>query len=174
MSLAQALAFTLPKEGGYVYDPDDPGGPTNRGITLSTLAQWRGKPVTAQDVENLGEDETAEIYKWLYWDTMNCAGIFEAGVATAVFDAGVLFGVYGAALCIQRAAACQFPNLHADAHIGPLSVAAINASHPVVLLGSFKWNLDKRCDEIVEHKPTSAKYLKGWKTRVDEYVKLVK
>ena len=40
------LDFVFEREGGYVDDPHDPGGATNMGITLATLAAWRGREVT--------------------------------------------------------------------------------------------------------------------------------
>ena len=36
-----ALAHVLEMEGGYTDDPYDPGGPTNKGITLTEFAKWR-------------------------------------------------------------------------------------------------------------------------------------
>jgi lysozyme family protein len=33
-------------EGGYSNDPYDPGGPTNRGITLEAYAAFKAKPST--------------------------------------------------------------------------------------------------------------------------------
>ena len=38
----QCLAVVLDKEGGFTDHPRERGGPTHRGITLATLAQWKG------------------------------------------------------------------------------------------------------------------------------------
>ena len=45
--LDAALAHVLEMEGGWTEDPHDPGGPTNFGITLATLATYRGVAVDA-------------------------------------------------------------------------------------------------------------------------------
>ena len=37
-----ALEHVLEMEGGFTDDPHDPGGPTNRGITLKVFAAWKG------------------------------------------------------------------------------------------------------------------------------------
>ena len=58
-------------EGGFDNDPDDPGGPTNMGITQSDLARWRQKPVTVDDVRNLTRDEACQIYREFYWKPIN-------------------------------------------------------------------------------------------------------
>ena len=52
-NFARALDLVLRHEGGYVDHPRDPGGATNRGITIATLSIWRGKQVTKQDVRDL-------------------------------------------------------------------------------------------------------------------------
>ncbi|MEQ1672035.1 MAG: glycosyl hydrolase 108 family protein, partial [Hyphomicrobium sp.] len=39
----------------YCNDPYDPGGPTNKGITVSDFAKWRGVTVTAQSRGSLIE-----------------------------------------------------------------------------------------------------------------------
>ncbi len=41
----RALAHVLEMEGGFTDDPYDPGGPTNRGITLKVFAAWKGVPL---------------------------------------------------------------------------------------------------------------------------------
>ncbi len=55
------LPFIEQWEGGYVDHPADKGGPTNMGITLNTLARWRGHAVTAADVKALTRAEARQI-----------------------------------------------------------------------------------------------------------------
>ena len=38
----KALELTLKAEGGYVDDPDDPGGETYKGISRSRNPKWQG------------------------------------------------------------------------------------------------------------------------------------
>lgn len=40
----RAVDHTLRHEGGYVDHPADPGGATNRGITLATYRAWTKRP----------------------------------------------------------------------------------------------------------------------------------
>src|SRR5262245_28219558 len=56
----------LRREGGYVNNPADRGGPTNFGITQATLADWRGHAVSADDVKNMSRDEAEKIYEARY------------------------------------------------------------------------------------------------------------
>lgn len=85
------IAFVLKWEGGYVDHPRDPGGATNRGITIHTLRRWRGRPVTKADVRNLSLSETHAIYRKNYWDAV-AGDSLPAGVDLAVFDYGVNSG----------------------------------------------------------------------------------
>ncbi len=63
MSNVNALiGAILAREGGYVNNSNDKGGPTNYGITQATLAAWRGKPVSAEDVKFMAIDEAVAIY----------------------------------------------------------------------------------------------------------------
>ena len=50
----------LGHEGGYVNDPQDPGGETNWGISK------RSYP--GEDIKNLTLDQAAAIYRRDYWD----------------------------------------------------------------------------------------------------------
>ena len=40
-------AEIIRREGGYVNDPDDPGGATNHGVTIHTLRHLRGSATVA-------------------------------------------------------------------------------------------------------------------------------
>ena len=61
----------IDREGGYVDDPDDPGGATNMGITFDTLQTWRQAPITKEDVKNLERNEAEQIYFQFYWEPLN-------------------------------------------------------------------------------------------------------
>jgi hypothetical protein len=89
----RCLAVTLKWEGGYSNHPDDPGGPTMKGITQREYASWRkqhGRRV--RPVREIAEDELREIYRSEYWDAMDCGNLC-AGLDLCVFDAAVNSGV---------------------------------------------------------------------------------
>lgn len=67
----KALRFTLRWEGGYVNDPDDPGGATNKGITQKTYDAYRKKKgLPMQSVKQIADQEVQDIYKTGYWDAV--------------------------------------------------------------------------------------------------------
>ena len=98
---ARCVAEVLKHEGGFVNHPRDPGGATNRGITHITLADWRGGPVTAEDVRTMSEAEAREIYRSKYWNAIQGDNL-PAGVDLAVFDLAVNSGVGRAARMLQQ------------------------------------------------------------------------
>lgn len=67
----RSIAFVRRWEGGYVDDPNDPGGATNKGITLATFKRWRasqGQPEpTKDDLRALTDAEANQIYLEWYW-----------------------------------------------------------------------------------------------------------
>lgn len=74
MADAQKLVpFILSWEGGYVNDPDDVGGATNKGITIAT---WRlhgcdndgDGDIDADDLRIITNEQWMEIFKCQYWD----------------------------------------------------------------------------------------------------------
>ena|SRR5271157_553802 len=88
-----ALSFTLQYEGGYSNNPDDPGGPTNFGITQHVYNTYRiQKNLPIQPVKNINADEMHEIYQINYWNASNCQNL-PSGVDFAVFDLAVNNGV---------------------------------------------------------------------------------
>ena len=115
-----ALDFILRWEGGFVSDPADHGGATNRGITQATYNAWRkrqGKPIAP--VRECGLSETRAIYR-TYWDAVrgdDLAGI-NPNMALCVFDAAVQSGPPVAARTFQRTVRAA-----PDGVIGPVSLA---------------------------------------------------
>lgn len=79
-----SLAFTIAREGGYVNDPDDPGGETKWGISK------RYHP--DEDIKNLTPERAAEIYYEKYWVPSGACNL-DPPLCTVVFDTAVLLGV---------------------------------------------------------------------------------
>lgn len=79
-------------EGGYTNDPQDPGGPTNYGITIADARMYWKPNASASDVRFMPIDVAKSIYKSKYWDRMDCDSL-PGGVDYCVFDYGVNSGV---------------------------------------------------------------------------------
>lgn len=82
--LRKGLTFVLKWEGGYSFDPKDPGGETNWGISKKSYPN--------EDIKNLSRERALEIYCNDYWLKAHCELIpFPTNVA--VFDTAVNCGV---------------------------------------------------------------------------------
>ena len=87
----EAMKLVFKWEGGYSDTPGDPGGPTNYGITIATLALYRKARVTPADVKALTRLEATSIYERYYWDAIN-ADQLPNGVDILAFDIAVNMG----------------------------------------------------------------------------------
>lgn len=87
-----ALKRVLAHEGGYCNDKDDPGGPTNWGITIYDARAYWKRDADADDVKAMPVDVAKRIYKTKYWDAMRCDEL-PSGVDYAVMDFGVNSGI---------------------------------------------------------------------------------
>ena len=166
----RALEYVLKNEGGFVNDPNDPGGATNYGITQGTYASWRGEPVNALDVETMSLEEAGTIYRERYWTPLGCDKLRQYPIACAMFDAGVLFGIHASATSAQQASMFMLPEgLVVDGKIGVKSIAALDLVQPQVFLPGFRHMLRQRVNRIIELRPTSERYRDGWNARIDRY-----
>ncbi|MEL7429332.1 MAG: glycosyl hydrolase 108 family protein [Pseudomonadota bacterium] len=121
---ARIIAKIFELEGGYADHPADPGGPTNMGITLKTLEDWRGSKLSASDVRQLTKNEAAEIYRRGYFEKCRC-GQMPAAVALHVFNTAVMSGPVRAGEIIQRALNTLNRPVEIDGKIGPKTLEAI-------------------------------------------------
>lgn len=126
---ASSLRVILRAEGGYVNDPNDPGGATNQGITQAVYDAWRrGRGLVPRPVLGIDPGEVRQIYLERYWTPARCDE-FPAPVALVHFDCAVNAGVEQAALTLQRAV-----GVTADGVIGPVTLAAARARPPLELV----------------------------------------
>lgn len=152
------LSHVLRHEGGYVDHPHDPGGATNMGITHITLADWRGGPVTKDDVRELTRREAAAIYRANYWNRVH-GDELPAGLDLAVFDFAVNSGVARAARHLQAAV-----GVDRDGAIGPVTLAAVARRDAVVLMQA----LNGRRLDFLRGLDTWQHFGRGWQRRVNE------
>lgn len=96
----QSLAFVLVHEGGYVDNPKDPGGATNKGITLKTYSAHLGRMANKAELQQISDHTVATIYRRNYWDAARC-NVLPAGLDYALFDFAVNSGVSRAVRTLQ-------------------------------------------------------------------------
>ena len=168
-----SLNKVLKAEGGFVDDPDDRGGATNMGITQATLAEWRGKHVTAEDVKALKVEEAAGIYKARYWDKMNLDLVISQSLAEAVMDFGVNAGIKTAAKELQKAANWVHGGegrLAVDGAIGPITIRFVNVLDERMLALKFFEGRARYYVAISRSRPVNRKYLFAWLRRALDHV----
>ncbi len=148
------LDFTLEAEGGYVDNPQDPGGATNMGITQATYSAWLGRPVSVDEVRALPKIIAGQIYKANYWDAIN-GNELPAGVDLMVFDFGVNAGTATSAKRLQG-----FLNITQDGIIGPQTLDAVKNYEPALLI---KWL--GASQQTYYHQLGMPEFLDGWMAR---------
>ncbi|RMF77894.1 MAG: hypothetical protein D6744_10775, partial [Planctomycetota bacterium] len=114
----------LEHEGGYVNDPDDPGGETKFGISR------RAYPDV--NIADLTESQAAEIYRRDYWDKVRGDELPDP-VAHCVFDCAVNQGVSRAIKWMQEVAGTA-----ADGIIGPQTLAAVRVVEPARFVSRYQ------------------------------------
>lgn len=153
----RALAFVLVHEGGYVDHPDDPGGATNFGITIATLRDWRGRPVSKADVRALDRDEVAAIYRARYWNAVR-GDELPAGLDLALFDFAVNSGSFRAVAVFQ-----EVLGVPADGRFGPVTMAALHTRPAKALVA----DLTARRLTFLRRLATFPVFGRGWTRRVE-------
>jgi type VI secretion system secreted protein VgrG len=166
------MDYVLRNEGGYSNDPDDPGGPTNFGITQHDLAIHRGVPVSADEVKNMTVDEAKEIYFAHYWVPLNLSQLHAAPIATCIMDTGVLYGTTVGAVFAQRVCVALGHEIAVDGKLGPQSVEALNSVDVKTFLKTYVANIHARINGIIRAHPRELKFKAGWELRADRLLTL--
>lgn len=160
---AKALPLVLRHEGGFVNHKDDPGGATNKGVTIGTLKRL-GIDVDGDgdsdivDLRNLRQSDVERVYKLFYWDAVK-ADQLPSGVDYAVFDFGVNSGPARAAKHLQKVVGAA-----QDGDIGPKTLALVAKMDPQDVVTALQ---DSRL-RFLRGLKTWGTFGKGWSRRVAE------
>jgi len=142
------------KNCGYVNDPDDAGGETKYGVAKNANPDV--------DISNLDWEGAKAIYYDHYWLAGHC-DLLNSRVAVLHFDGCVNHGIGRANTFLQKAV-----GVDADGVIGKITIAAVNADDPFYLCNLICDQRAKFYQDIVNAKPSQAKYLRGWLRRINE------
>jgi lysozyme family protein len=153
-NFTECLALVLKSEGGWVNNPNDPGGETNLGVTKRVWEEWVGHPV--ETMKNLTEAEVAPLYEQKYWRP--CYGeVLPRGLDFVVFSMGVNAGPGRSVKLLQSAIGCV-----PDGIIGPKTRELILASNSATLIAKFS----EARREYYRSLKTFPIFGKGWLSRV--------
>lgn len=164
----KAIEFVLDIEKGFVNRPSDRGGPTNFGITLAILSQWRKAPVTADDVKNMPKNEALLIYKTWWWDAMKLDLVTDPVIATMLLDQAVNRGVPKVVRQLQL-----LLGVKTDGVIGKGTIAALNSSDQRLFALRFAKGCQISYVQACERDPVQFQFLEGWITRSQKYFDLL-
>lgn len=157
--------FILSWEGGFVNDPADRGGATNKGVTLSTWkAQGYDKnhdgKIDVQDLKLITDDDALDIMKRNCWDRWQADLIGSEAVASLLVDWVWGSGVWG--IKIPQDMLC----VKADGIVGPKTLAALGRQDPHTFWQRLKARREQYLLDIVKSRPANRKFLKGWQNRL--------
>ena len=182
-SVEEVAAQIVAREGGYVNDPDDPGGATNYGVTIGTMKALgldlnKDGRIDARDVKALTRAQAQQIFVEHYFRRPRLSELPEA-VQASVFDMYVNAGG-NAVKILQRLVARMGFAASADGVIGPQTIAAAHEAaeaapdHFADAYGIARRNYYYA---LADQRPASRKYVRnraggkgGWITRAEEFI----
>ena len=161
----------LAREGGFVNHPADRGGPTNFGVTQATLASWRGREATIDDVRSLSIDEARDIYRTIYYVGPKIDKLASL-IQPLVFDMSINHGPGTAIKLLQRILNERGITCEVDGGIGDETIRCALTATDQFGTELINFLVDKRIQfyhQIVEKNPSQSVFLKGWLKRANEF-----
>ena len=160
------VPFILKWEGGFVNNPNDKGGATNKGVTIATFRQYYGSSKTIDDLKHITDDQWNHIFKSGYWDKCKADQINNQSVANIIVDWAYMSGVSTAIKTVQKILGCKV-----DGIIGPKTIAAINGHRvPKQLFYDIQRARVEFYYNIVAKRPANKVFLKGWMNRLNALI----
>ena len=183
MDVAKIAREIVAREGGYVNDPDDPGGATKHGVTIHTLRRL-GLDLTGdgavdrRDVKALDRAQAEEIFLREYFRRPRLHLLPEP-LQASVFDMHVNAGAN--AVRILQELLCEMGyDLRVDGAMGPQTAKAAQAAGQVnmeALVNAYGIARRNYYFDLAERRPRSRKYARtraggkgGWIRRAEDFI----
>ena len=171
------------REGGFVNDPQDPGGATNHGVTIHTMRRLgldlnKDGAVTSADVRRLTGAQAVEIFIKHYFVEPRIAHLPKP-LQASVFDMYVNAGSNTVKI-LQRLIRKFGFDCAVDGVIGSLTIVATARAFdaaPNHLNDAYAIERRNYYFRLADKRPTSRKYARtraggkgGWITRAEEFM----
>ncbi|MCR8725460.1 holin-associated N-acetylmuramidase [Frigidibacter sp. ROC022] len=183
LSVERIADQIIAREGGYVDDPDDPGGATKYGVTIGTL-QRLGRDldgdgrVTLADLRRLGRADAREIFLRDYYRRPGIDRLPEV-LRPPVFDMYVNAGA-NAVKILQALLNDMGQRLAVDGLIGPQTIAAADLAYRIApghLADAYGIARRNWYYALADARPASRKYVRrrdggkgGWIRRAEAFI----
>jgi len=168
-SFDRFFPLLLKFEGGYVDDPEDPGGETNKGITMAIFRhsshELLGIDPTSDNLKGLTDAQAGIVYRALYWDKIRADSIELQDLADIVCDFFVNSGT-NATILLQRILTGMGPHLAEDGTIGPAVIQALTDVPHLEVYRRYKQGRIQFYESLGQKYP---KFLNGWLNRVNAF-----
>lgn len=182
-SVESIAAEIVRREGGFVNDPDDPGGATKHGVTLNTLKGLKADltgdgRIDVADVKAVTPEKAAEIYIRHYYRAPRI-DLLPEPLQPSVFDMQVNAGANAVRILQRLMAAFGLP-LADDGVIGPVTARTVQRAMdlaPGHLVDAY--GIARRCYyyRLGDQRPASRKFARakdggkgGWIVRAEEFI----
>ncbi len=156
-------------EGLFSNDPIDNGGPTNRGVTLST---WQkvgydkdgDSDIDIDDIRLLTADDSLMVLRKYYWDRWHADEIRSQKVADILVDWLWCSGKWG--IIIPQ----RILGVAADGIVGPATLKAVNRANPYQFLIQVYNARVAFIVNIIKKDPSQSRFERGWYNRLNAYL----
>ena len=161
--------WILKWEGGFVNDPLDKGGATNKGVTI---AVWKAqgydkngdKKIDVADLKLITVEDATNIMKKNYWDRWKADQIKNQAVANTLVDWVWGSGAWGIKIP-QR-----ILGVKDDGIVGDKTIEALNKQNQNKFLEKLYLARFNFLDGIVASNPSQKRFIKGWKNRMNDLI----
>jgi lysozyme family protein len=183
LSVQEIAEEIVAREGGFVNDPDDPGGATNHGVTIGTLRRLgidvnRDTRIDVADVKALTRADAVAIYVEHYYTRPGISSLPDV-LQASVFDMYVNAGA-NAVKVLQRLLTQMGYPCDPDGEIGPQTIRAAQTAYeaaPSHLVDAYGIARRNYYYAIADARPASRKYALrrdggkgGWILRAETFI----
>jgi len=167
------LDFVIAQEGGFVNDPNDPGGATKYGISLRFLKTVdpslsdldQDGDIDADDIMSLSEPQAREFYMAFFYEPLNISQ-YSPAVGAILLDTAVNMGKARSIKLLQRALNTIGHRLIVDGIAGPVTLDRVRHTDPGILIHTYLLTRVFEYAWLCRQNPILKRFFFGWIDRV--------